>query len=395
MTMTDQAKKRIAILGSTGSIGLNALDVASSLGGLIDVVALTANRNIEVLASQIERFKPRMVAVGDQTAAREIAGLAKGHGTEVLWGEDGLVRVAEFEAADLILNAVVGGVGIAPTLAAVRAGKTVAIANKECLVAAGEVIIREAGKSGSRLIPVDSEHSAVYQCLKGEESSSVRKIVLTASGGPLIDMSAPDIEQVRASAALRHPNWNMGRKVTIDSATLMNKGFEVIEAHWLFGVDADSIEVVVERKSLVHALVEFVDGTVVALLSEPDMRLPIQYALTYPDRMETRVKGLDFEAMGGISFEKPDYERFPCLRLAFDAIRSGGTVPAVLSAADEVAVEAFLEGDICFGDIYRILDEVVAGHKRQEADSLEAVMEADSWARHKAGELAGEAARRE
>jgi 1-deoxy-D-xylulose-5-phosphate reductoisomerase len=222
----------------------------------------------------------------------------------------------------------------------------------------------------------------------------VRKIVLTASGGPLVDMSATEIEQVRAAEALRHPNWNMGRKVTIDSATLMNKGFEVIEAHWLFGVDADNIDVVVERKSLVHALVEFVDGNVVALLSEPDMRLPIQYAMTYPDRIETRVKGLDFEAMGGISFEKPDYERFPCLRLAFDAIRSGGTVPAVLSAADEVAVEAFLEGSICFGDIYRVLDQTVTGHRRKDADSLDAVMEADSWARRKAAELIGQAARR-
>jgi 1-deoxy-D-xylulose-5-phosphate reductoisomerase len=392
--MKDSAKKKVAILGSTGSIGLNALDVASSMPDIVDVVALTANRNIEVLASQIERFKPRMVAVGDEKAAREIAAPAGTHGTEVFWGEDGLVRVAGMDGADLILNAVVGGVGIAPTLAAVRAGKTVAIANKECLVAAGEIITREAARSGSRLIPVDSEHSAVYQCLKGEKPSSVRKIVLTASGGPLVDMSAPEIEQVTAAEALRHPNWNMGRKVTIDSATLMNKGFEVIEAHWLFGVDADSIEVVVERNSLVHALVEFVDGNVAALLSEPDMRLPIQYAMTYPDRMETRVKGLDFEAMGGISFERPDFERFPCLSLAYDAIRSGGTVPAVLSAADEVAVEAFLEGNICFGDIYRILNEVVAGHRRQEADSREAVMEADKWARRKAAELAGQAARR-
>ncbi len=304
------------------------------------------------------------------------------------------MRIAELEDADLTLNAVVGGVGIAPTLAAVRAGKTVAIANKECLVAAGEVITREAKASGSSLIPVDSEHSAVFQCLKGESRSSVRKIVLTASGGPLVDMSAGEIEQVRAAEALRHPNWTMGRKVTIDSATLMNKGFEVIEAHWLFGVDPDRIDVVVERKSVVHSLVEFVDGTVVALLSEPDMRLPIQYALTYPDRMETRVIGLDFEAMGSISFEKPDYDRFPCLRLAFDAIRAGGTVPAVLSAADEVAVEAFLEGDIRFGDIYRILCEVVAGHERREADSLEAVMEADGWARREAGEIAGKVARR-
>lgn len=386
--------KKIAILGSTGSIGLNALDVASSLGGLIDVIGLSANRNIKMLAGQIERFRPRVVAVGDENAAREIAGLAKRHGIRVLWGEAGLVGLAGLEDADVILNAVVGSVGIAPTLAAVRAGKTVAIANKECLVAAGEVITREARRSGSSLIPVDSEHSAVYQCLKGESLSSVRKIVLTASGGSLVDMSAVDIAQVRAAEALRHPTWKMGRKVTIDSASLMNKGFEVIEAHWLFGVDVDRIDVVVERKSLVHALVEFVDGTVVALLSRPDMRLPIQHALTYPDRMETKVEGLDLQAMGPLSFEKPDYERFPCLRLAFDAIRAGGTVPAVLSAADEVAVEAFLDNDICFGDIFRILDEVVAGHQRRAADSLEAVMEADTWARQKAGELAGEFARR-
>lgn len=392
--MTGPIMKRICILGSTGSIGLNALDVVDSLDGLIEVVGLSADRSVEALAGQMERFRPRVVAVGRAADAEQVDSVARRLGIEVVRGEQGLARVAALEDADLVLNAVVGGVGIAPTLAAVKAGKDVAIANKECLVAAGGVITGVAKASGSSLIPVDSEHSAIRQCLKDEDHASVRKIVLTASGGPFVDMSFTELEHVRATEALRHPNWSMGRKVTIDSATLMNKGFEVIEAHWLFGIDADRIDVVVERKSLVHALVEFIDGNVIALLSKPDMRLPIQYALTCPDRMETRVNGLDLEALGQISFERPDRERFPCLGLAFEAIRAGGTVPAALSAADEIAVSAFLDDRICFGDIYRILSEVVAGHKRREADSLESVMQADGWARRKAGELAGKLAGR-
>jgi 1-deoxy-D-xylulose-5-phosphate reductoisomerase len=382
--------KRIALLGSTGSIGLSTLDVAESLGDRIEVAGLTANRNIQALLKQIARYRPRAVSVGDRSARDEVIRIANDPNLEVFWGQSGLDRIAGLEGVDLVVNAVVGAAGILPTLVAIRAGKDVAIANKESLVAAGGIIVRDAKKSGRSLIPVDSEHSAIHQCLRGEDMASVRRIILTASGGPLVDMGPDEISAVRASEALKHPTWSMGRKVTIDSATLLNKGFEVIEAHWLFGIHADNIDVVIERKSIVHSLVEFVDGSVIAVLSNPDMRLPIQYAWTYPDRVETSLETLDLGMMGSICFDKPDYDRFPCLRLAFEAARKGGTVPAVLSAADEIAVASFLEGKIAFGDIHSILSEVIGSHRPSKAGSLEAVLEADRWARQEAEGIVGQ-----
>jgi 1-deoxy-D-xylulose-5-phosphate reductoisomerase len=378
--------KRISILGSTGSIGCNALDVVSMLGDRVSVTGLTTNRRIDVLRNQVSEYRPRAVAVADVGKAEEIGHDPTFRSTEIHSGPEGLLELATLPDADLVVNALVGAVGIRPTLAAIRAGKDVAIANKESLVAAGGLIIREAQLMGVKLIPVDSEHSAVYQCIRGERTEWVRRIILTASGGALIDMDADAIRGVEVSEVLKHPTWQMGRKVTIDSATLLNKGFEVIEAHWLFGVPAESIDVVVERKSVVHSLVEFIDGTVIAVMSNPDMRLPIQYALTCPDRVENAGARLDLEALGSIDFGSPDHGRFPCLNLAYDALHKGGTAPAVLSAADEVAVEAFLAGEIGFGDIQRVLARVVAAHEPVDADSVEAIDRADRWGRTEANE---------
>ena len=381
--------RRIVILGSTGSIGVNTLEVAKTLGAGVEVVGLSTNRDVAGLAGQVREHRPQAVAIADESASDE-ALKALGEGCpQVYRGISGLARLVETAGVDLIVNALVGASGIEPTLAAIAAGKDIAIANKECLVSAGEVIVGEARRRGVELIPVDSEHSAIHQCIRGEPKSGIKRIILTASGGPFIDASAGEMAGVHALEALKHPTWSMGEKVTIDSATLLNKGFEVIEAHWLFGIDADRIDVLVERKSIVHSLVEFLDGSVMALLSMPDMRLPIQYALTYPERVETGLPKLNLNQIGGIDFEEPDRERFPCLDLAFEAVRRGGTSPAVLSAADEVAVASFLEGAIGFGEIYPILRDVVRAHEPCSAESLKAVMEADRWGRQEASRLIG------
>jgi len=381
--------KRIVILGSTGSIGVSTLEVVRMLGEEVEVLGLSANTDVRGLAGQVREYEPRAVAIADRSASDEpLRGLGEAC-PEVYRGQEGLIRLAETPEADLIVNALVGASGIAPTLAAIGAGTNVAIANKECLVSAGEVIVGEARRQGVELIPVDSEHSAIHQCIRGESGSGIRRVILTASGGPFIDTPASEMAEVRALEALKHPTWEMGEKVTIDSATLLNKGFEVIEAHWLFGIDADRIDVLVERKSIVHSMVEFVDGSVMALLSVPDMRLPIQYALAYPERVETGLPKLSLKDLGGIEFEEPDRQRFPCLDLAFEAVRRGGTSPAVLSAADEVAVESFLEGMIGFNDIHPILRDVVAAHEPRSSETVEAVMEADRWARRQAHGLIG------
>jgi 1-deoxy-D-xylulose-5-phosphate reductoisomerase len=384
--------RRVSILGSTGSIGRSSLDVAAAHPDAIRVVGLSTRRRIDDLAAQIRQFEPPVAAVWDQALVPRLRELVSGTRTRVVAGGAGLDEVASLGEADIVVNALVGAAGIMPSLAAIRSGKDLAVANKECLVAAGEVITREAAAAGVSLIPVDSEHSAVFQCLRGERTGDVAKITLTASGGPLKGLTAGQMAGATAEDALRHPTWSMGRKVTIDSATLLNKGFEVIEAHWLFGVPTDRIDVLVERKSIVHCLVEFVDGSVVALLSPPDMRLPIQYALTQPERLPAKLDKLDLVAMGGIEFEAPDYERFPCLDLAYQAASLGGTAPAALSAADEVAVESFLAGRIKFGDIYSILKEVVGSHQLMQANSIESVLRATDWARERAAGLVAELA---
>jgi 1-deoxy-D-xylulose-5-phosphate reductoisomerase len=379
--------RHISILGSTGSIGRSTLDVVRGLLGKVKVVGLAANVRAEELADQVLEWKPVAASLADRRRLGPLEAACRRAGTALGSGDEGTTRIATLPEADLVVNALVGAVGIEPTLAAIRAGKDVAIANKESLVAAGGVIVAEAEAAGTSLIPIDSEHSAICQCIQGEARSSVRRIILTASGGPLIDMDRQEIASVTADRALSHPTWKMGRKVTIDSATLINKGFEVIEARWLFGIEAGRIEVVVERKSIVHSLVEFVDGSVSALLSPPDMRLPIQYALTYPERLETPFARLDLDRVGPISFERPDLERFPCLGLAYEALRLGGTAPAVLAAADEVVVEAFLGGRLSFGGIAPVLRDVLALARPTEAASLEDIRAADRWARAKAEEI--------
>jgi 1-deoxy-D-xylulose-5-phosphate reductoisomerase len=351
------------------------------------VVGLAANTRAEDLANQVLEFKPIAAALADQGRAGPLESACLRVGTELVSGGEALNRIATLPEADLVVNALVGSVGIVPTLAAIQAGKDVAIANKESLVAAGGIIVAAAEARGTSLIPIDSEHSAICQCIRGEPRAGIKRIILTASGGPLVGLGREDIAEVTAGRALSHPTWKMGRKVTIDSATLLNKGFEVIEARWLFGIEAGRIEVVVERKSIVHSLVEFIDGSVSALLSPPDMRLPIQYALTYPERLETPFGGLDLDTVGSIAFERPDLERFPCLALAYEALRLGGTAPAVLAAADEVAVEAFLKDRIRFGGIASVLRDVLSLERPSAAASLEDILEADRWARLKAGEM--------
>jgi len=376
--------RRTVILGSTGSIGVNTLEVIKMLGQQVEVLGLSTNREVARLAVQAKEHKPQAVAVADDSVSDEPLRALGDSCPQVYRGASGLVRLAQTPAADLIVNALVGASGIEPTLAAIAAGKDVAIANKESLVSAGEVIVGEARRRGVELIPVDSEHSAIHQCIRGESGGGIKRIILTASGGPFLDTPASEMAGVRALEALKHPTWDMGEKVTIDSATLLNKGFEVIEAHWLFGIDADRIDVLVERKSIVHSLVEFLDGSVMALLSVPDMRLSIQYALVYPERVETGLPKLNLKNLGGIDFEEPDRKKFPCLDLAFQAVRRGGTTPAVLSAADEVAVRSFLDGVIGFSDIFPILRDVVEAHEPRPSDTLEAVKEADRWAREEA-----------
>jgi 1-deoxy-D-xylulose-5-phosphate reductoisomerase len=342
-------QRRIALLGSTGSIGLSTCEVVRGLGGRVEIVALAAGGNVELLAAQAREFRPRLVAVADPARAAALA--AELEDIEVAAGPGGIARAAAIEEADLVVSAIVGAAGVLPTLEAIRAGKDVALANKEVLVAAGPVVTELARARGVSLIPVDSEHSAVFQCLRGEARASVRRIVLTASGGPFVDLGREALARVSVAQALAHPNWAMGAKVTIDSATMMNKGLEVIEAMWLFGLRPEQIDVVVHRQSVVHSMVEFADGSILAQMSEPDMKGPIQYALTWPERVERPVEPFDFTTRRELTFEPPDLERFPCLGLAYEAARAGGTMPTVLNAANEVAVAKFLGGEIALTDI--------------------------------------------
>lgn len=373
--------RKIAVLGSTGSIGTSTLDVVRNLGGRIGIVGLSARRNVKLLSDQIEEFKPNAVAVEDEKDAQW---LRSKYRIDVFVGENGLKELATLADADMVVVALVGASGIVPTLAAIEAGKKVALANKESLVAAGNLICESARRRNVPIIPVDSEHSAIYQCLRGEDISKVRRIILTASGGAFVQKSAEDIRAAKPSEALRHPTWEMGKKVTIDSATLLNKGFEVIEAMWLFGIDTKKIDVIIERRSIIHSLVEMVDGSILGVLSVPDMRIPIQFALTYPERIGTDLPRLNLQEIGSLTFEKPDIKRFPCLSLAYRVAEMGGTVPAVLSAADEAVVEAFLAGRIGFGDIHPILERVIEEHDPKSASSLETILESDRWARERA-----------
>ena len=361
--------KKIAILGSTGSIGQQALDVIRALPDELKVVALTGNKNLELLERQISEFQPNMFY---SSVKPDIS-----YGGEFLSAEE----IASHPEVDLVIVATAGKAGLSPTLAALRAGKTVALANKEVLVMAGEIIVREASLHQAQILPIDSEHSAIWQCLQREENKPQR-LFLTASGGPFYHYSQSQLAEVTPEQALRHPVWKMGKKVTIDSATLMNKGLEVIEAHWLFSFPFDSIEILIHPQSIVHSMVEFTDGFLKAQLSWPDMRLPIQYALSYPQRWSNpELPRLDWDKINSLNFESVDYERFPCLKLAVDAGKSGGTYPAVLCAADEVAVELFLSHRIGFTDIAKIVQETLEQHRNISQPSLEEILAADAWAR--------------
>lgn len=400
----------IVIAGSTGTIGRQALDVVERLKGRFKVVGLAAGRRVEELAGQVERFRPDYVCVADHEAAARLERLVD-RPVKLLHGREGLMEIAGVPEASTVLVSVSGFAGLWPTMAAVRAGKRVAVASKEALVVAGEVLGKEALAAGCTVIPVDSEHSAVFQCLCGATVSGVtgsgavrgglcgtpmpRRIMLTASGGPFISWPKDRLEGVTPQQALAHPNWTMGSKITVDSATMMNKGLEVIEAHVLFGVDYHRIDVVVHRESIVHSLVEMEDGSVLAQLGWPDMRLPIQYALTYPERVPGCLPPLDLARVASLTFEPPDLERFPCLGLGYEAGKAGGTVPAVLSAADEVAVEGFLAGKLRFTDIYSVISSVIEAHDPVSEPGLDDIISADQWARRKAAEVVAVLARKD
>jgi 1-deoxy-D-xylulose-5-phosphate reductoisomerase len=381
--------RSIAILGSTGSIGCNTLKVAEHLAD-VNIVAMAAGRNIELFADQVRIYKPELVSCIDEQSADVLRGLltdSSDHIPEILCGEDGLIAVATHPSIDTVVSATVGAVGFVPTLRAIEAGKKIALANKETLVMAGELMTAAARKSGSEILPVDSEHNAIHQCLRGEKMPEVERLILTASGGPFRTRSRDEISNSTVEEALNHPNWSMGRKITIDSATLMNKGLEVIEARWLFGFDADRISVIVHPQSVIHSMVELVDGSVIAQMGVTDMRHPIQYALTYPGRQKGPLNSLDLAAVSQLTFEEPDFEKFPCLALAYEALRTGGTMPAVLNAANEVAVEAFLEKRIGFYDISRIIEAAMKNHEVRGAGDLSTILAADSEAREVAKAL--------
>ena len=377
--------KGIAILGSTGSIGCNTLRVVESLGSeSFRVVALGAGNNVETLADQVARHLPELVSVATEEAAHDLRARLFERNIDlprIVLGEEGLVDVATHEQADCVVSATVGAVGFVPTLRALEAGKRVALANKETLVMAGELMTRAAKQSGAELLPVDSEHNALHQCLKGEHYHEVRRIVLTASGGPFRTKTVTEMQSASVSDALRHPTWNMGAKITIDSATLMNKGLEVIEAHWLFGFSADQIGILVHPESVVHSMIELVDGSVIAQLGITDMRHAIQYALTYPERHSCELPPLNLTALASLNFEAPDRERFPCIDLAYRALRTGGTLPAALNAANEEAVKAFIEERIRLTDIPKVIERVMDRHATEPAIDLETVLNADRSSR--------------
>ncbi len=375
--------KRIVILGSTGSIGKNALDVISRHRDRFSVVGLSAGSNIDLLEEQINIFKPRVAAVVDEKSAVELRRRIAG-GTDILSGEEGINNVAAFEDSDFVLSSIVGFSGLAPTLSAVRAGKIIGLANKESLVTAGAIVMKEAEHYGSKILPVDSEHSAIFQCLDGRDMGFLKRVILTASGGPFVGKKSLELKDIKPADALNHPNWKMGKKVTIDSATLMNKGLEVIEAAHLFSLTADRIAVLVHPESILHSLVEFIDNTMLAQMSMPDMKGPISYALSYPERLNDSVAGLRLDMIGKLTFYPPDTETFPCLRYAFDALKEGGTMPAVLNGANEIAVNAFLEKRVPFNAIPVIIDKAMNSHDTKTDIRLDSVIEADRWAREKA-----------
>ncbi len=377
--------KSISILGSTGSIGTQALDVIKNNPSEFKVKALSCNGNIELLKKQISEFKPEAVAVFDE----EKADLLKVD-VPVYSGMEGLIKLAKLDSADTVLNSLVGSIGVMPTVEAIKAGKNIALANKETLVTAGEIVMDLVSKNNVSLKPIDSEHSAIFQCLNGEKKEDVKRIIITCSGGAFRDKTIEELKSVKAADALKHPNWDMGNKITIDCATLMNKGFEVIEAKMLFGVDYDNIDVVIHHQSIIHSLVEFKDTSVIAQLGWPDMKIPIQYALSHPKRFSNNLESLDLLKVFQLNFEKPDLEKFPCLKYAYEAGKIGGTVPCVMNAANEVAVAGFLQGKIGFLDIPKLIKEAMDEHKNINNPELDDVLEVDKKVKDNTNKKIGE-----
>jgi 1-deoxy-D-xylulose-5-phosphate reductoisomerase len=373
--------KKVAILGSTGSIGKNALRVIDALESEYQILALSAHCNVELLAEQARQYKPKYIAVTDSDYAGQLREMTGDLDAEILSGPDSLIKLAELEEVDIVLSAVVGAAGLPSVIAAARQGKRLAIANKEPLVIAGELLIKTAKENNSTILPIDSEHSAICQALQAGRREEVNKIILTASGGPFRELTFEDLQSVTLEQALSHPVWNMGPKITIDSATMMNKALEVIEAHWLFDMPADKIEVLMHPESIVHSLVEFVDGSVIAQLSEPDMCLPIQYALTYPARVAGISKQLRLEEIGQLTFEKPDLKTFRALFLGFEVVRAGGTAAVVFNAANEAAVQEFLADKIRFVNIVELIEHCLNKHDIKRNVSLEEILQIDDWAR--------------
>ena len=388
--------KRLAILGSTGSIGRSALAVVDAHPSRLEVVALAAGDNATLMAEQVRRYRPRVAAMSSGDAAGRLrtalggTGLGPGASPVIVGGADGLSAAATHPDVDIVICASSGTAGLDAVLAAIDAGKTIALANKEVLVMGGALVTEAAARRGVPLLPVDSEHNAIHQCLHGRSRAEIRRLILTASGGPFRELSREALERVRPEAALRHPTWQMGRKITIDSATLMNKGLEVIEARWLFDVGADQIDVVIHPQSIVHSMVELHDGSVIAQLGVTDMRLPIQYACSYPDRWEAALPPLDLTRAGALEFQPPALDRFPCLGLAYRALREGQTLAVVLNAANEVAVEAFLDGKLGFSAIPRVIERTMNAHQPEDVSSLAVVRRVDAWGRDYAREMSRE-----
>ena len=379
--------KKISILGSTGSIGRQTLDVISQHPEKFKVVGLSAGKNIDLLKEQIIQFKPLAVSVQDEKSASDLSRDFISNDMQILHSSDGMEQIATLKECDLVVSAMVGASGLKPTLAAAQAGKDIALANKESLVIAGEVLTKAIQKKGTNLLPIDSEHSAILQALKCGERKDVKRLILTASGGPFLNTPMEDLDDVSVEVALNHPTWKMGKKITIDSATLMNKGFEVIEAKWLFGFDPDQISVWIHPQSIVHSMVEYIDGSVISQMGKPDMRIPIAFAISYPERIYMNCNPVSPESFGELSFQNVDYTKFPALSLAFDALREGGTMPSVMNGANEVAVSAFLSEQIKFTGIVKTVDKVMELHKTQPANTLDAVLDSDLWARETAQSL--------
>ena len=366
--------KSLSILGSTGSIGTQTLDIARNNPDEFKIIGLTANNNIEILKKQINEFNPEAVAVMNEEKADE---LKKDIDINVYSGIDGIIKIATLNEADTVINSLVGSIGVKPTIEAIKSKKNIALANKETLVTAGSVVIEEVKKNNVNLMPIDSEHSAIFQCLNGENINDVNKIIITCSGGAFKNLTKQQLEKATAEDALQHPTWNMGNKITIDSATLMNKGFEVIEAHWLYNLPYEKIDVVIHPKSIIHSLVEFKDNSVLAQLGNPDMKIPIQYALSYPKRFNSDSKKLNLTEIKNLSFSEPDFELFPCLKYAYDAGKTGGTLPAVLNAANEVLVHAFLENKIKFLDIPKLINKMMDSHNVIKNPDLNQILDVD------------------